>query len=495
MSKGILGLEIFASGVRYTYLQRKQRGFILSKSGKFSPPIPTAVKEPDSLARIIQGILKQENIFPAKICLSLSGEDLLIHQINLPKMTKNELDEVIRGEIERIPKFSNKEFDYIYSVSKLNEQKLRILFGAVTKDNLDAYIQGLQRTGTRLEGLEISPLNLLEILYAHLSKDKAEVLLVLDSHSSSMMIFWQNECKIFFQMAAGKSDLYLPNYELNKSAFLSWVEEIKRVLKSYQREFGMRPVERFWFIWDNERSQDLSGLLGKELEMEVTPPKLENFALKLSDKEPAFNPIFLLSLAGPLVYIKGLRQKFNSKHFLRHIRLKEVTRKVSIFVLSYMLLLGSLLGMLTVNYNLARKKMLASEEELTQRIATLETQTMELRKERDNYLDTRDRLLLQAAFVRDLNRVSWSEIFARISSVLPENVSLSSFKVSESQEVKIEGATFAIDSIAEMIRKINASSFLEEVQFDFLREREIEDKRIVEFSIVTKLKAGLHEKK
>lgn len=476
--KRILGLEITSQEIRYVYLERIRRRILVSKTGKFSPPNLSSLKE----------LLTQENLSPSKICISLSGEDLLIHQINLPKMPESELDEVIRSEIERIPKFSHKEFDYIYSLVKLDDLKCRALFCAIAKESLDSYIQGLQNIGIPLERLEISPLNLLEILYGRIDKDKAEGLVVLDRNSSSIMIFGQNECKLFSQPATGKEDLYSSTGQINQVVFSNWIDEIRRILKSYQREFPKQPVQRLWCIWDNERPEGLAEMMSKGLDIEVSVPKPEDFGIELADKDTVFNPIYFLSLAGPLISAKGIKQRFDFRHFLASIKLKEMTRKVVLFVLLYLLILGSLLGIISFSYFSAREKILTEEKEMAERMANLEAQTMELKKERNDYLDTKDRLLSQAGFVKMLNRISWSEIFAKVSSVLPENVSLSSFDVSESGQVKIQGDTFNIDSIAELIRKINAVAFLEEAQFDFLREREVENKKLVEFGIVTRLK-------
>jgi len=71
-----------------------------------------------------------------------------------------------------------------------------------------------------------------------------------------------------------------------------------------------------------------------------------------------------------------------------------------------------------------------------------------------------------------LNRISWSKIFATISAVLPQEVSLSWFDVSESGQIKLEGSTFSIDSIADVIRKLNDVDFLEDAQFSFMKEKE-----------------------
>lgn len=492
MAKEILGLEVSSTELRYASVKRKQSNIIVSKCGKISLPEPTAIKTPENLKSFIQEILSKENISPDRICLSIHSSELLVHQINLPKMPDKELNEVIKTEIERIPRFANKEFDYIYSASKIGEQRLRVLFCALAKDTLDNYIPGIQSTGIVLDSLEISPLNLLEVLYSRIEKAKSEALVVLDSHSSSMTVFSKNECRFFFQLTSGKEDLYSAS-QINKTTFLGWLEEIKRISRSYEREFGGQAVDKIWLIWDSENCEELGELMGKELGLEVAQLKLEEFNIELEDREASFNPIFLLPIAGPLVDLRGLRQRINFDHFLRQLKLKEAIKNTGILTGIFMLLAGIFTGLLTLGINSANRSILNKESDIDEHIAVLEQETSILRGDRNEYMDIRDRLLRQATFVSMLNRTSWSEVFAKVSALIPTDVSLASLTISESMQIEIKGATFSIDSVANLIRKIEESSFLENPQFDSLSEMQVEDKRIVNFALNTGIKIKPNE--
>ena len=173
------------------------------------------------------------------------------------------------------------------------------------------------------------------------------------------------------------------------------------------------------------------------------------------------------------------------------LKAREAIRKTSLVVALFIFLVGSLLGRITINSIVSRNKILAEDKQLTDRIAALEKQTVGLKRERTSYLDVRNRLLKQATFVRRLNRVSSSEIFGHIVSALPEDISLLSFELAESGKVGLKGSTLKIDTLAEFIRKINAIAYFEDVKFDFLREKEIKGRRIVEFDIYTKLRADV----
>jgi Tfp pilus assembly protein PilN len=505
MLNGVLGLELSSKQIRYVYAAKKNRKIFLLKQGKTFLQDSTSANEPANLTNTIREITAKEKIYPSRICLTISAENLFIHLAKLPTLPEAELDEVIGDEIKKVPKFLGKEFDYIYNGYKIDPRRQRVLFCAIEKGLLDSAIQGARSTGMHLESLETSPLNLLESLYSKITRDKTEVLLFLDSKATYVIIFGQNECKLFFKMATGASDMESHQGSINVNTFSAWIEEIKRVFKSYQREFsgkefGTRDMDKIWLVWDSDKLQDLYELTSKELGQEVTRPTPENFGLQLADKAAEFNPVYLIPMAGPLLYLRGQRQRFNFKHFLHKLKLEELIRNVSFFVLIYLAAATVLIGGIALNYALAGKRISAKEKTAVSRIALLEKQTTELRRVRDNYLAAKKRLLNQATFVRMLNRFSWSEILANIGLALPDDISLSSFAVPENGEVKLEGATVQIESVAELIRKIGGVSFLTDVKFDFLRERKIKEKdialdKIIEFGIGTILKADTDEKK
>ena len=233
MAEEILGLEISLNHIRYVDVKRRKKELIVEKSGKVGLPA-FSLSSPDDLTKAIKDIIAKEKIAPARICLTLSSEDIFIQQTTLPKIPEGELKSMIRSQIERIPKFANKEFDFAHAEFILEEYKLLVIFCALAHEHRDYYLEGVGRAGFPIESVQISPFNSLELFSSRLSKTAVEALVVLGDTTSRIMIFWQNECKMFFQMAVGKKDLYTPQQEIKKSVFLSWAEEMRRIVKSYQ---------------------------------------------------------------------------------------------------------------------------------------------------------------------------------------------------------------------------------------------------------------------
>ena len=493
MARGILGLEISSQHIRYIYLREGFRKSVLSRCQVFSfQQDPVTTKDPNILATAIKEIIHRENISPSKICLTLSGKEVFIHLIKIPKIPDIELREVIATEIEKVPSFSGREFDYIYSAFRLGENRIRVLFTAVAKEILDFYIQAINQTKIYFQSLEISPLNLAGILHSQTNGDKPEALLVLDEQSSQIMIFSQNECKLYYKIPTGRINLY-PSQEqkLNNAVFSTWANEIKRVFRSYIREAPGEEIEKVWFIWDKKDTQELNKLLTEELDLSVNEPTLERFNIRLADRESEFNPIYFLPLIAPLTSLKKFKSLFFFEHLLHGLNVRRAIRKVGLIVALFILLFGFLSLMISMNFARARSRVLEDSKKVALQIAEVEKRTKELEKERISYLDMKEKLLKQASFVRMLNRVAPSEVFANIVLALPEDISLSLFKLSEGGQIEVNGSTLKIDSLAEFIRKINATGYFADVEFDFLKEKEIEEKKIVEFGIKTSLGKGL----
>ncbi len=84
--------------------------------------------------------------------------------------------------------------------------------------------------------------------------------------------------------------------------------------------------------------------------------------------------------------------------------------------------------------------------------------------------------------------MSWAEVFAIVANELPEDLALSSFKFSEHGKADIKGEAFNMESIAELIRRIDESAILNKGKFDFLREKKVKEEKLFNFGILAKLK-------
>ncbi|MBP7215780.1 MAG: PilN domain-containing protein [Candidatus Omnitrophica bacterium] len=485
MAEEILGLEISLKQLRYVDVKKRQKELIVEKSGKVDLPA-FSLSSPGDLTKAIKEIIAKEKIAPKKICLTLSSEDLFIQQTALPKIPDGELKGMIRNQIERIPKFANKAFDFTHATFAVEQNRFLVIFCALTHESKNYYLEAVGRTGLSVESLQISPLNALELFASRLSKSAVEALIVLGDAASWIMVLWQGECKLFFQFAVGRKDLCGAAQEIKQTVFLSWVEELRRVVKSYHLQWANRALERMWLIWDNENAADLAEMLSTSLEIETKAPQLDEYGLVTKDK--VFNPAYVLALTGPLLYFRGVKEKFNFNVFLHKIKLQEALFKTGRFIVFYIIGALAVLGIASLLLMSVKNNLLKQESLASGKIETLERQTTQLKIEKNLLESTRNLLFSQVKVVQKIKRVAWTKVFGQLMKALPEDVHMNQFNLAESLGVKLDCTTWNISSIATFLRNINNNTLFNNTQFDFLKEREVEGKKFVDFSLSTTFK-------
>lgn len=476
--KNLLSIEIRDKSICYVYLKEDR------KSELVVDELPLEEISPVAISDLINKLIKEKGFSPSCIFFSLFRKDILIHQLTLPKMTREEAEEVILGEIEKVPAFSEREYEYVYSLFNLDEKRIRIIFSAVPREIIEAIIEGTKATKIPLEGIEIAPLNILNLLYSLSDNKTDEALIVLDDKVSYVMISFKKECRIFYVAGVGLEDFFFKG-KIDNLTFVNWIEELKRIFKSYCIEYKKEDIDKIWLIWDEDRAPLLNQLLTKEIKKEVKKIEIAKL-INISQEE--FNSIYLGTVAPVISYLRNYSSEFHFERFLREIKLQKVIKKGGLFLLIYLAVVGFILGNVILAFQLNITKEKKRLKELENKIKTLEKETATLKKRRDEYLRIKENLLRQAFYVRKLNRISWSKVFGEIAENLPDDVSLSSFSVSESGRVNFNGEIFCIEAVSELMHKINHLSVLENPRFEFLRESKMEGKRIFKFSVSAELR-------
>lgn len=496
MVENFLSIEVYFDWIRYIYLERSGRDLSLLKQGKIS--FAPDFSSPSQFTGIINEILSCEKISPSKIFITIFREDVVTHLIDLPKMSKEEIDEVILGKVEDISLFADKDFEYIHSSYSLNEKRIRVIFSAVFKNNLNYFIEGVKLTKISLESLELTPLNLLGILYRLSENKQVEALVVLGERISCILVFFKKQCRFFYTANTGKSDFVLSEgNKINNLAFLDWVEELRRIFKSYIVGYKGKEeaISRVWFVWDKEGAQDLDQDLSRELGQEVRKIDINAIPGLTIKNGNEFNPIDIFSLASVISSGKKFKSEFSFDKFLTGEKFKRLLRQVVTASLIYLAVTGGILGNIAIGYRMKTKTVSARLNKINSQIVQVKAKVQSLRLERNDSLEIKNKLLEQISSVKILNSLYWSKVFGEVISCLPKDLSLTFFEILESGRIEIKGESFRIESMAELMRKMNKSSILKDVESNFLKEKESQGKKIFTFGIRADLKRGLNDKK
>lgn len=487
MEKGFLGIEIGEQTLRFVYVVKQKGEFVLLRAKQIEANLNFT--NVGALTQAIKNIIVAEDLKPERIFVTISRRDTLVHQQYLPHMSASELEVVVPAEIEKVPFFYNQAFEYCYKAFTHTREKDRVILAAVSADYLKSMIEEVDALKILFRDIEISPLNLKEVLPAPTSAERCEAVLVVQEQSSYFCIYKNNQYLGLYRSPLGTNQLLSPvTFDNKEQMMANWISEFERVIKSHLGENMSSPVSHIWVVADKLIAEDVAAKFNKFLEIptEVFPAeKLNQLKVPVHIE---WNPVFLPVLTPVMIHLRDIKPAFPLDHFFANFRIKkyfmQMALKTSVFILALWL------GMGTMNHLI--KNNIAFIKDDTQTIektmVALKKQNKELFAQRSEYEQMRLTLLSQAGYVQELNRTSWTYVLAAIANELPEQLTLTGFNVAENGHVQIKGETFDITNIAEMIRKIDESSILESGKFEFLKEKKEKEAKLFNFGIQANLK-------
>ncbi len=493
MEKGYLSLEIGEKILRFVYVTKQKGSYTLTRAGEME--VNLNFNTPGALTQAIRMIIEKEELLPRRVFIAISRKDVLIHQQLMPKMNAAELAEVVPGEIEKIPFFYNQAFEYSYTAFMHSREKDRVLLVAVSQEFLKSVIDEIDATKLPFRDIEISPLNIKEILPKPKTPETCEALLVVHEMCSYFCIYKNETYLGIYRSPVGSQQITSPVNEAHKKVMLSnWIGEFERVVKSHLVDNPQSPVEQLWLVADKAVCVTIGAELSKHLDINTeiaSDEKVQN--LKVPETID-WNPAYLSALTPLLFSINNKKPLFPFDHFFAKFQTQKYVMIVMLKTIIFLMTLG--LGLGGVNYFVKKDLtfLRAETKQLSQDIQIFNHQNEKLFAQKKEYLDVRNKLLAQAEYVQEINRTSWTHVLAAIATELPTELSLTGFKFNEAGEVKINGETFDITNIAELIRKVDQSSILEGGKFEFLREKKEKEAKLFNFGIQANLKGKKEEK-
>ena len=495
MNQGYLGLEITATKLRFVYIVEEKKTYVVKRAGAVDYEMD--LLRDGGLAGAINRILDKEGISPERVFLSFSRQDTLIRQMTLPKMSAKDLDEVIRSEIQKVPAFTHKEFDYIVNKSTAAGDRIRVIFAALHKEILDYIFREVERSAIAYRHFEISPLNLQELMSRQQDITAgSQALLLVNDFFSYLIIFKNHQYKLLYKTTTGIEHIYPENgKDFSDQVLSSLTSEIKRVLKSYVTENKGEVINRVTLVWDKERASNFQKVLSEKLvETPVNVPSLRQFtAADLEVASHMDNPIYGLACVPIFYHVSKLKAQFAFDHFFRATHFKRLMIRNAVMAGAYILIAAVICGGMVLGLRRHTADMKTQISQVEQEYADLTVKSQEVFQRRDEYVAIREGLLAQASYVRLLNRVSWSQVLAVVSDEMPEDLALTTFKFSESNSATFKGDAMEVETVAELMRRIEDSTILEGGAFDFLREKTLGENKVYQFGIMAQLKKADEE--
>jgi len=151
--KAGIGLDIASGEVRVVELAKRNNLFQLSRFG-IEPA--GGAKDKAALAEVIKKAMDKAGIASKEVNTSVSGQSVIVRYVELPKMTKEELDGAIRFEAEKYVPFNINDVVLDCQILKeLRDGKMQVLLVAAKKDLIDDRIKLLEAAGLKPNLIDI----------------------------------------------------------------------------------------------------------------------------------------------------------------------------------------------------------------------------------------------------------------------------------------------------------------------------------------------------
>lgn len=200
-AKNFLGLDIGSQAVKFVEVRRRKGKPVILDYGihqlSSQPGImPTAEERREALKKVVRQILKRN---PGRIVTSLSGPDVSVRYLTLPKMPRKELKEALLWASRKEVPFAEEEivldFKILGERVEDNVSKLEILTVVAKKDLVQTHLSFMKEIGVTPTKLVAFPLALWNLLQG-LQLKGCVVMIDLGAENTTMAFF--NEGKLLF---------------------------------------------------------------------------------------------------------------------------------------------------------------------------------------------------------------------------------------------------------------------------------------------------------
>lgn len=149
----LIGLDIGSSSVKVCQLKETKRGFQLQSFGMIPLPpeaiVDGSIMNATAVVDAIRELVASQRIKAKEAAVSVSGHSVILRKINLPVMTREELDESIQWEAEQYIPFDIN--DVHIDVAILNEHndqgQMDVLLVAAKRDMINDYTNVVREAG------------------------------------------------------------------------------------------------------------------------------------------------------------------------------------------------------------------------------------------------------------------------------------------------------------------------------------------------------------
>jgi type IV pilus assembly protein PilM len=190
--KGVAGLDIGSSSIKIVELDGKMNNLNLVSLGFENLPSDTIIDgqimEMNTVSEVIQSVCQNHQITSPKFVTGVSGHSVIIKNIVLPAMSREELEESIDWHAEEHIPFDLSEVTLDYHITEETPEELKILIAACKRERIDNVRQAIQLAGKQPVVIDVDTFALQNCYEMNYQPNANEIVALLNIGASTMNI-------------------------------------------------------------------------------------------------------------------------------------------------------------------------------------------------------------------------------------------------------------------------------------------------------------------
>lgn len=300
--KSVAGLDVGSSSVKVVELDGKMNNLNLVSLGFENLPDETVVDgqimELNAVAETIQFVCGDSNIKTPKVITGVSGHSVIIKNIVLPPMSREELEESIDWHAEEHIPYDLSEVSLDYHVTHEDVEATNVMIAACKKERLNNIKQAIQLSGKQPVVIDVDTFALQNCYEVNYQPESDQVVTLLNIGASTMNV----------NIVKGTQSLFTRDLTIGGSQFTDILQ--KNLGFSFsQAEAVKRGVPEAMENVDEKAIEPLMGNVTEMVALEIQ--KTFDFYRATSDNDDLTVEKILISGGGSK--LAGLREELSKR--------------------------------------------------------------------------------------------------------------------------------------------------------------------------------------
>ncbi len=190
--KSVAGLDIGSSSIKMVELEGKANSLNLVSLGFENLPSDTIIDgqimELNVVSDVIQSVCNNHQVTATQVVTGVSGHSVIIKNIVLPHMSREELEESIDWHAEEHIPYDLADVSLDYQVTSETEDSTNVLIAACKRDRIDNIKQAIQLAGKTAVIIDVDTFALQNCYEANYNPTEDDVVTLLNIGASTMNV-------------------------------------------------------------------------------------------------------------------------------------------------------------------------------------------------------------------------------------------------------------------------------------------------------------------